>query len=190
MNKVCLVCGTVYTKKITRSLRSWKTSKYCSHQCADKYRIGKPNTSSTKFVKGDERCIGNTNAKGHIPWNKGKAWDEETKRKLSQALAGKPTGRTGEKCHFWKGGKTNGRKLLQNSIEYKNWRRKVFERDDFTCQECGDRNYIGRGKTVELHPHHIKPVSKFPELTCELSNGITLCKKCHRLTDSWGRPKI
>lgn len=56
--------------------------------------------------------------------------------------------------------------------EYYEWRRKVFERDDFTCQVCGLRG--GR-----LNAHHIQAFAKFPELRTEASNGITLCSDCH-----------
>jgi hypothetical protein len=58
--------------------------------------------------------------------------------------------------------------------EYKWWRTAVFERDKFTCQKCGA---VGG----ELNAHHIKPYAKYKELRYELSNGITLCKNCHKL---------
>lgn len=77
-------------------------------------------------------------------------------------------------------------KLLRTSSRWKKWRIRVFERDKYTCQECGAKNSKGVGKTVELHPHHIKPFSLFPRLRFSLSNGVTLCAKCHRQTASWG----
>ena len=55
---------------------------------------------------------------------------------------------------------------------YKEWRVSVFERDDYTCQLCGERG-------GELNAHHIKPWAKFKELRYERSNGVTLCKACH-----------
>jgi hypothetical protein len=51
------------------------------------------------------------------------------------------------------------------------WRRTVFERDDYTCQECGAQG--------EINAHHIKEWSKYPSLRFDASNGITLCFKCH-----------
>ena len=55
------------------------------------------------------------------------------------------------------------------------WKRAVKKRDGNTCRQCG--------VTINLHAHHIKPRSKYPELTAEIDNGITLCGNCHaRLT--------
>ena len=56
--------------------------------------------------------------------------------------------------------------------EYRKWRTAIFERDGYTCQNCGQ--YSGY-----LMAHHIKLVSKHPGLELTLSNGITLCRKCH-----------
>lgn len=62
------------------------------------------------------------------------------------------------------------------------WRLAVFERDNYTCVFCGKRG----GK---LQADHIKPFKEFPELRYELSNGRTLCVKCHRKTESYGWSK-
>ena len=70
------------------------------------------------------------------------------------------------------------------SSAYKAWRTLVFERDDFTCQECGIKN--GLGKTVYFHADHIKPFAYYPEFRFEVSNGRTLCVPCHRKTPTYG----
>lgn len=80
--------------------------------------------------------------------------------------------------NFWKGGKTDKAKIFRKSIEYRLWREAVFARDNWTCQKCGAR-------CCELHPHHIKPLSIYPELGLAIDNGMTLCVDCHRETDSY-----
>ena len=74
----------------------------------------------------------------------------------------------------------NPNRLLpdRNSIEYKQWRKAVFERDSYTCVECHEVG--GR-----LNAHHIKSWADYPKLRFELSNGATLCEECHKLTDTY-----
>ena len=43
----------------------------------------------------------------------------------------------GEKNFNWKGGKTKTLEFIRFSPEYKLWRRAVFGRDNYTCQDCG-----------------------------------------------------
>lgn len=52
------------------------------------------------------------------------------------------------------------------------WSRAVISRDKATCQHCGATD-------VQLHAHHIKEFAKHPELRWDVSNGITLCFRCH-----------
>ena len=63
--------------------------------------------------------------------------------------------------------------------KYYNWRRGVFERDNYTCQECSIKS--GNGKAVYLEAHHIKSWVKYKKLRFNINNGITLCRKCHKL---------
>jgi 5-methylcytosine-specific restriction endonuclease McrA len=86
---------------------------------------------------------------------------------------------SGQNNHSWKGGISDKNKQIRHSPKFKEWRRKVFERDNYTCQMCGER-----GKN--LHPHHIKPFSKYKELRFDINNGQTLCKLCHMKTSTWG----
>ena len=72
----------------------------------------------------------------------------------------------------YKGNKTE-RQTAMNQYEYKQWRTAVFERDDYTCQNCFKTN-------TRLNAHHIKHWSTNSELRYEISNGITLCETCHK----------
>ena len=90
---------------------------------------------------------------------------------------------SGENNPLWNGGTSRAYKTGYYSQKYKNWRKSVFERDNYTCKKCSFR---GGYLTV----HHIKSFSKFPELRFELLNGLTLCEDCHKKTDNYsGRSK-
>lgn len=64
-------------------------------------------------------------------------------------------------------------KDYRGTKEYTEWRKSVFNRDNYTCQNC---NLIGGF----LEAHHIKSFKDFFDLRYEQSNGITLCKQCHK----------
>lgn len=83
----------------------------------------------------------------------------------------------GENSSNWQGGKTSKYDKFKASAEFVNWRKAVFERDRYTCQDCGFTN--GNGEHRDLHPHHIKSASKYPEFRTDLENGVTLCLHCH-----------
>ena len=61
----------------------------------------------------------------------------------------------------------------RNTEQYKKWRKKVFERDDYTCQKC-------KNKGGNLEAHHIRAFKKYKNDRFVMTNGVTLCKKCHR----------
>lgn len=63
------------------------------------------------------------------------------------------------------------KKDRRDSLWYKNWRTAVFERDNFKCQKCGTHKNI--------QAHHIKTWKNNKELRYAVSNGVTLCRKCH-----------
>lgn len=106
--------------------------------------------------------------KGVIPWSKGK---ENPKMK-------------GARNPAWKGGVTPKNNIIRRSSKMKEWRTAIFERDNYTCQECSIRS--SKGVVAFLHADHIQPFAYFPELRFELSNGRTLCYQCHLKTPTWG----
>jgi len=133
---------------------------------------------------------------GKIPWNKGIPRTDEEKKKISSNHAdvsgeNNPNyGNSlfGEDNPNWKGGITPLNAKLRYSDKYNQWRLFVFNRDNFTCQECG-------AQKLWLEAHHIKRFSDIMKeynittfesaMDCfglwDLNNGMTYCKSCHEL---------
>lgn len=120
--------------------------------------------------------------------NKGRIFSEEHRKKLSLVLLGKPSPalnkhwkwsensikkRSKEGNPFWKGGISKEAILIRNSREQKDWAKKIKERDDFRCFDCGERG-------IYLESDHIYSWRDYPRLRLVLENGITLCKSCHK----------
>ena len=105
-------------------------------------------------------------------------------------------------CHpNWKGGISSLRERIYCSDKHEQWRLAVFERDNFTCQNCGDKT----GNNLNAH-HNIKSFHKIIEEFLkeydqfspiedketlvrlatkyqpfwDVDNGLTYCKRCHR----------
>lgn len=115
---------------------------------------------------------------GHRPHNFGTVGlTQPNKTSFKQGNKPKHAGKkrpkiSGKKHWNWRGGITARNMAIRNSLEYKIWRDAVYERDDFTCNRCKKRG-------GDLHAHHIKPFSQFPELRFDIDNGMTLCRPCH-----------
>ena len=74
----------------------------------------------------------------------------------------------------WKSELTEEERLATRNIHgYSEWRTAVYERDNYTCQKCGNIGGV-------LNSHHIEGYSSYKNKRTLLSNGITLCKDCHR----------
>lgn len=156
--------------------------RYFSIERNRKISIKKKGQKHSKKTK-NKMSLAKKGSKGY--WT-GKKFSKEYKEKLSIAHTNKPMLKTRGKNHWnWKG--TTAINLsIRSSLEYKIWRKAVFERDSYTCIWCGLKS--GNGKTVILNADHIKPFAYFPELRFAIDNGRTLCIDCHKTTDTWGRP--
>ena len=140
---------------------------------------------------------------------KRKPFSNEHKNKLSKYFKDNPV-------NYWKGKHLSlqtrekiriklrsNTKLLSESIksllEGQNWRKQVFERDDYTCQRCFERGYV-------LNAHHkkefalilrgfLQEYNQFSPIEdrdilirlainykpfWDITNGETVCKKCHK----------
>lgn len=156
--------------------RRWKHV-FCSQVCAGKWKMARHNPATEARVKKilSEQKLGKKNPRfGKEPWNKGRkglqvAWNKDKKCPQFQ----------GANNAMWKGGVTPEIRKIRNSRKYQEWRKAVFERDNYTCVVCGVRG-------VELNADHIKGFAYNIELRFEIDNGRTLCVPCHKLTDNYG----
>ncbi len=144
--------------------------------------LGKHHSLATKKKISDSQ-------KGRKAWNKGITHTVEAKAKIKAKRANQvftletrkkmADAHRGDKAWAWKGGVTPLNSLLRSSLEYKLWRKSVFERDGYSCV------FGGKEHGNKLHADHIKPFSLFPELRFAIDNGRTLCVDCHRKTDTY-----
>ena len=103
------------------------------------------------------------------------------------------SGARGEKNGSWAGGVTKVQELIRKSDKYLEWRKRVFERDNYTCVVTGQ-------KGGNLCVDHIKPFSVIirenriktleDAYGCielwDIKNGRTLSEKYHRTLDTYG----
>lgn len=172
LQKTCLVCNHLFTKPMNESLNSWRyRRKYCSKRCAN----SAPRSQETRLKQRLAKL-------GKPSWNQGIALTEAHKRALrkphkkiqdtSNMCGRRPWNKIGN-------GITPINDRIRKSPQYKKWRKSVYERDDYTCVLCGKHG-------GDFQADHIKPFSSYPSLRFEISNGRTLCKKCHRKTETYG----
>lgn len=164
--KNCKKCNMEFKKPINCSLNEWiSTRKFCSKIC------------------------------GYLSRDKGKRVlkCETCKHFFSGSRKEKPRFCNNFcKNRAWRGGinpKLN--KAIRSIQEYTLWRKKIMERDNFTCTICAN--------THLLEVHHKESLVKIVRdekidtlnkininsKLWDLGNGVVLCKNCHKLTDSY-----
>lgn len=195
---ICEICNGSY-----KTYPSWaKLRRTCSRICMGKlkslenvgenhFMYGKHHTDKTKRILSEQRKgisinVGPDNPMyGKPSWNAGIKVATNTgkthfkKGSIAWNKGIKFEAVSGEKNHNWRGGVTKEHEKIRKSLEYKLWRKAVFERDDYTCVQCNARG-------VWIEADHIKQFAYYPELRFDIDNGRTLCKPCHRKTDTWG----
>lgn len=107
-------------------------------------------------------------ADGRLPWGKGN--DPYWK------------GVTGKNHPSYKGGLTPERQAVYSSQEWVDAVKKVWARDNATCQCCGKHHNTEKNRG-NFHIHHIVTF-QFKELQTEPSNLVLLCKECHKFVHS------
>jgi len=81
---------------------------------------------------------------------------------------------TGENNYAWNSTLTEQDRIdRRSSLIYVNWRKEVFERDNYTCQCCGAESH------GDINAHHLYNFANYPDYRYKSSNGITLCESCH-----------
>lgn len=157
----CKNCFKEFTTWLSR-IKSGK-GKYCSHSCYSVSLIGKTNSSTSKFVKGQKA------------WNKGIPFSEETREKMSIADKGKhrspatefKKGQNIEQNHFnWKDDKVG-----YSGIHM--WIKSRLGLAKF-CSHCRSIN----DNSTKYGWANISRLYKR-----DLSDWISLCAKCHSAYD-------
>lgn len=109
-----------------------------------------------RYIKGHfDKILGIIGCRKHTP---------ETIEKIRMAKKGKKLKKDGE---YKRSRNYNERRRFQKEIQ-----KRVFERDDYTCQICGQ-------KGGNLQVDHIKSWADYPELRFDMDNCRTLCMACH-----------
>ena len=188
---LCIVCGINRPKQAGR--------KICSRECYFKLIKGE-NNNMWKGGKLNKVCI--------VCKKPFQCWPYQKDRKCCSLQCSKDYHQTEEyKLRFSNNKKESYLKeygdifkeyklikhLIRRSSYYKEWRMKVLQRDNWTCQICKQKV-----RTVEAD--HIKAfiqiildneintydkAAKCEELW-DLENGRTLCHNCHSKTDNYG----
>jgi len=98
------------------------------------------------------------------------------------------------------------KKYFRRLFEYKQWRTEVYQRDNYTCQECFIRgNYLHadhKKAFVILFQEFLQEYNQFSPFEDKeilvriainyksfwnIDNGQTLCKDCHKLTKNYAK---
>lgn len=197
-NHVCEKCGLDF-----KSVNS--KQKYCSYKCSIESRIKiynrkcvmchkdyKPRTNNSKYCS--RECRAKADLKERLIFNCSFCGNEV--KILKSQISNKKRIFCSKKCvHngnsiFYRGENSPSwnpnitqeeREKMRHYDEYNDWRKKIFARDNYTCQCCGDNN------GGNLRAHHYLNYSEHPSLRTDINNGITLCKECHKeFHDTYG----
>jgi len=162
----CVQCGATFNVVPARL----STAKFCSLSCRGKAQaVSQRGKNNPKWLGGAREKVCQHCGVRFTLKPKQPITTFRNQKFCSKACADKGGfRRTGEQHPLYKpDSRRNNRRGKHGA-----WSRSVISRDRATCQQCGATG-------IELHAHHIKPFRDFPELRWELSNGITLCHKCH-----------
>lgn len=168
---ICPVCGAERKKTVRDITR--KNATTCCHSCYGKFRnldiIGKT------FEKISVLSFAQSGKYVNVRCECGKEWVASVHDvKTGKIKSCGSCFNVGERHHNYKPHLTQEQRLDRRLLEgYQGFLRSVLMRDNFTCSKCGK---VGGNLDV----HHIESYSENIDLACEMSNAVTLCKKCHK----------
>lgn len=167
--KECVECGEKFTRKPNINCNTFATQRHCSYGCSSSAKSRNAKRLYKMMVKECGQC-GVKFSRG--PRYSNAQWKTRVFCSNECAFRNKDMGYTSLK-----------NRMYHNS-KYINWRKQVFQRDNYTCQFC---NQVGGN----LNADHIIPVKillakgDIVSIT-DINNGRTLCFECHKTTPSYG----
>lgn len=175
-SKDCASCGVSFKGRVSDQV-------FCTKRCYFDYK--KKNIVDIKIDKTCKTCSKNYRIFPCFK-NKSKFCSHKCYHKDLQES------KKGINSPLWQGGISETRTQIRSCRKYKDWRTSIFERDRFTCRDCGK-------KSCKLNADHIKPFSVILNLNniktleqaleCkelwDTQNGQTLCEDCHKNTKSY-----
>jgi len=192
----CDKCGKKYDTLFKSARKNLERNgihicKECHNQCWDEQRK-KEHSDRVKNSELYQAARQEMDNSGPANGMYGKQHSQDSKEKMSRSR----TGKTGPNATAWKGGTQSITRRVKGILHTRfGWYARVYQRDKWTCQKCGDKN--------KIDAHHIRPiVSLIKELLADrtfvsdeekiewlvqqpeikddlLTNGVTLCRGCH-----------
>lgn len=160
-----------------------------------KGNIGKKWSEDRKIKFGKIRTGKSTSLKGRTLVERyGIEKSNEIKKKISDSHHTEEFVKKyhGKNMYNWKGRPGSLKYNIRLSPKYKEWRKEVFNRDNYKCRFCDINN-----KLLEVH-HIIRfslvldmgDIKSFDEAMnykplWDIRNGVTLCQKCHSKLDKY-----
>jgi hypothetical protein len=212
INLKCSFCNKDFIRNYRASKKKDKGIQFCCNDHRiEYYKINSANknrkfSDETKIKMSVSRKLMLKNSdinKGekHHSWKGGfpKCKDCGKTLKSYKAVRCSRCSKIGENSPIWKGGIVKIYERIRHLEEYKIWRKNVYERDIYCCRNCGKKS------KKDIEAHHIKSVKAILndigidnildvlkiDILWDISNGTTLCKKCHKdIHDNNRRTKI
>lgn len=158
---VCEQCGETFEKR--------NKQRFCTHACYAKSITQLPPEQTSHWKGGGttKECV-----QCGLPFRVGSTQAARRRCCSKECYAKYMRQFTGDATPNWKGGVHPGNMIAREVSIYREWRTAVFERDDYTCQECKQRG-------MSIQAHHLYPFAQHQHLRLDVNNGVTLCKECH-----------